>query len=194
MLLTVECLERCALRHGLHHNLVTLHHVCIEGVQRLSVGHHHIVGDIHDVIDRTQANGGQLVLQPLRRFLHLTVSNTHTSIAFAGLLILNHHLDRQVMILHLELRAVRTMQRGLVAIALQPGIEVTGYAPMRETISTVGCDIHLNEPVALQMIILSSRRTHNSILRQYDDTGMVMTDSNLILCTDHTVRLHTTKL
>ena len=64
MLLTIECLERCSLRHRLHNNLMTLHHVCIKGMQRLSIGHHHVVGDIHDVVDRTQANGCQLVLQP----------------------------------------------------------------------------------------------------------------------------------
>ena len=65
MLLTVKGLERRALRHRLHHNLMTFHHVCIEGMQRLTIGHHDVVGDINDVIDWTQTNSGQLVLQPV---------------------------------------------------------------------------------------------------------------------------------
>ena len=130
MFLTIQRLERCALRHRLHHNLMPFHHISIKRVQRLAIGHHHIVGDIHDIIDRTQANGGEFVLQPIRAFLHLTIRHAHTSIAFAGLLILDDHLDGQVMILYFELRAVRTMQRGLVAVTLQPCIQITSHAPV----------------------------------------------------------------
>ena len=62
---TVERLEGRALRHGLHHNLVAGHHVSIETVKRLSVGHHHVVGNIHNIIDGAQPYRGQLVLQPV---------------------------------------------------------------------------------------------------------------------------------
>ena len=164
MFLTVKSLERCTLRHRLHHNLMTFHHVCIEGMQRLAVCHHDVVGDIDDIIDRTQANGRQLVFQPVGRFLHFAIRHTDTGIALAGLLILDDHLDRQIVIVDLELRAVRAVHLRLVAIALQPGIEVAGHAPVRETVSTVGGDIHLDEPVALQMIVFSSRRTNDGIL------------------------------
>ena len=194
VLLTVECLERGTLGHRLHHDLVTLHHIGIEGVQGLAIGHHDVVGDIHDVIDRPQTDGGQFVLQPVGRLLHLTVGNAHTGITLAGLCILNDHLDRQVVILHLELRTVGTVHRGLVAIALQPGVEVAGHTPVRETVGTVGSDIHLDEPVALQMIVFCSRRTYDSVLRQYDDALVGRTDADLILSTDHTIALHATQL
>ena len=39
----------------------------IEGVQRLAVLQHDIVGDVHDVVDGTLARPGQRVPQPLRR-------------------------------------------------------------------------------------------------------------------------------
>ncbi len=52
MLLTVEGNKLGALRLGAHHNLVALHHVGIEAVHRLTVGHHNIVGDVDDVVDR----------------------------------------------------------------------------------------------------------------------------------------------
>ena len=66
MLHTIECLERCAIRHRLHHNLMTLHHICIEAMQGLTIGHHDIIGDIHDIVDRTQTDCCQLILQPVR--------------------------------------------------------------------------------------------------------------------------------
>ena len=86
------------------------------------------------------------------------------------------------------------MHLRLIAIALQPGIEVTGNTPVRQTVSTVGCDVHLDEPVALQMIVLSGRRTYHSVLRQYDDTRVIVADTDLVLCTDHTVTLHAAQL
>ena len=85
------------------------------------------------------------------------------------------------------------MHLGLDAIAHQPGIQITGYTPMTQTIGTVCRDVNLDEPVALQMIILCSGCTDNCIIRQYDDTIVAGTDADLILCTDHTVRLHTTE-
>ena len=53
VLLTIQRHKRSAFRHRLHHNLVTLHHVGIETVQGLPQHHHHVVGDVDDVIDWT---------------------------------------------------------------------------------------------------------------------------------------------
>ena len=100
---TVERLERCAIRHGLHHNLMTLYHISIEAMQRLAIGHHDIIGDIHDIINRTQTDCCQLILQPIGTFLYLTVSDADTGIALTSLLVLNHHLNRQIMVVNLEL-------------------------------------------------------------------------------------------
>ena len=194
MLHAVERLERCSVGHRLYDNLMPLHHVGIEGMQRLAIGHHDIVRDVYDVIDGAQANGGKSVLQPVRALFHLAVGDADTGIALASLLILDGYLDRQIVIIDLELRAVRAVHLRLVAIALQPGIQVAGHSPVREAVSTVGGDVHLNEPVALQMIVLSGRRAYHGILREDDDAGMVIADTDLILCTDHTVRLDATQL
>ena len=74
MLLTIQCLERSSLGHGLHHDLMTFYHICIKRVQRLTVGHHDVVGDIHNIIDGAQTHGRQFLLQPVGTLLHFAVS------------------------------------------------------------------------------------------------------------------------
>ena len=127
---TVECHELRTLGHGLHHDLMTGNHICIEAVERLTVCHHDVVGDVHDIVDRTKTDGGQLVLQPLRTLLHFTISDAYTSIALASLLILDHHLNRQRLVVNGKLTAVRTMQGCLITVLLQPCIEVTCHTPV----------------------------------------------------------------
>ena len=165
MLLAIQRHERRALWHGLHHNLVTLHHIGIEGMQGLTKSHHHVVRNVHDIVDRTQANSSQLILQPIGRFLHLTASHADTSIALAGLGVLDDHVDGQVVIVNDEIVGDRFVGSRLVAILLQPGIQVASHAPMTQGIGTVSCDVHLDEPIALQMVILGSRCTNHGILR-----------------------------
>ena len=79
------------------------------------------------------------------------------------------------------------MERSLVAVLLQPRIKVASHAPMREGIGTVGGDVNLNEPVALQVIILSGGRTYDCILGQNDDAVVTGANTNLVLGTNHTV-------
>ena len=64
---------------------------------------------------------------------------------------------------------------------------------MRKTVGTVGGDVDLYEPVALQVVILSSRLTDRSILGQDDNTSMAGANANLVLGTDHTAGLNTTQ-
>lgn len=169
MLLAIESNKLGVLWLGTNYNLMTGNHVCIEAVQWLAVCHHDIVGDIHDIVDRAQADDVQLILQPLRTFLHITTGDAYTGITLASLSILNFNIDRKILVVYHKLIARWAMQACLVAILLQPGIQVAGYTPVTERISTVGCDINLDEPVALQVIILSSRLTYRSIFREYDD-------------------------
>lgn len=134
-------------------------------MQWLSVCHHDVVGDIHDIVDWSQADDIQLVLQPLRAFLHLTTGDAYAGIALTSLGIFNLYIDRKILVIYYELIARRAMKTCLVAVLLQPGIEVAGYTPMTERIGTVGSDVNLDEPVALQVIILGSRLTNRCILR-----------------------------
>ena len=60
---------------------------------------------------------------------------------------------------------------------------------MRSSVHTVRSDIHFQHVVALYIIILLGRSSYNCISRQYDNTGMVCPDTDLVFRTDHSVRL-----
>ena len=194
VLLAIQGHELGTLWLGADYNLMTGNHVGIEAVQWLAVCHHDVVGDIHDIVDWTQADDVQLILQPLRAFLHLAVGDAYAGIALASLGVLNLYIDRKLLVIYYEFIARWTMQTGFITILLQPGIEVASYTPMTECIGTVGSDINLDEPVALQVIVLSSRLTHRCILWEHDDTVVRCTHANLILSTDHTQALYTAEL
>ena len=130
VLLTVKSDKLGAFRLGADHNLVASHHVSVEAMHRLTVSHHHVVGDVHDVVDRTQTDDLQLVLKPLGALLHLTTRDRHAGIALASLRILNLHVNGEVVIVYCKFRAVRTMQRCLMTVALEPSIEVACHTPV----------------------------------------------------------------
>ena len=194
MLLAVESLEGCALGHGLHHNLVACHHVSIEAVQRLTVGEHHVVGNVNYIVYRSQAYGCQAVLKPFRRLLDIAACDADARIAAASLRILYDHIDGKGVVINGERRVTRTMEAGLIAIALEPCIEVACHAPVRQCIGAVGGDINLYEPVALQVVILGSRCSHHCIVGQHDDTVVRRAHSYFVLSTYHAERLHTAQL
>ena len=193
MLFPVESDKFGSFRLGAHHNLVPNHHVCIKAVHRLSISHHHIVGDVYNIVDRAQPDDPQLVLQPLRTFLHLTIGNAHTGITLAGLLVFDFHIYGQAVVVHLERLAVRTMQRRGVAILHQPGIKVASHTVVRKRIRAIGCDVYFYHPVALQMIIFRCRLSHRCVFGQNDDSGMVGANAYLVFSTNHSERFHTTQ-
>ena len=98
MLLAIESNKLGTLRLRTHHDLMAGNHVGIEAVHGLTVSHQDIVGDVHNIVDGTQADGRQLLLQPLRAFLHLAIRDAHTSVALASFVVLDLHIDGQVLI------------------------------------------------------------------------------------------------
>ena len=193
VLLTVESYKLSAFWLSAHNNLMSLNHVSVKAMHRLTVGHHHIVGDVDDVVDRTQADNLKLVLQPFWALLHLAASDAHASITLASLCVLNLHLDRKVVVVYCELRAVGAMKRSGVTIALEPSIKVASHTPMTQGIRTVGCNVNLNHPVALQMIVFSSRLTNGSVFGQHDNAIMTCAHANLVLGTNHAKALNATQ-
>ena len=59
--------ELFARRGAAHEDVTVGHGVQVKGVQRLVELQHHIVGDIHHIVDGAQAGAGQAVLQPVGR-------------------------------------------------------------------------------------------------------------------------------
>ena len=110
MLFTIQSNELLTLVLILNDDMIALNHICIKTVHRLTVSHHDIVGNVNDIIDWTQTNDIQFVLQPLRTLLYLTIRNTQTSITTASISVLNRHINRKIMIVNLKSVARWTMQ------------------------------------------------------------------------------------
>ena len=159
-------------------------------MQRLTVGEHDVVRNVNNVVDRTQADGRQAGLQPLGRLLHLAAGDADAGVTATSLSILDDHVDGEVVVVDGETIDRGAMERGLVAVLAKPGVEIAGNTPVAQCVGTVGGDVHLYEPVALQVIILGGRHTYHSVVRQYDDTVVRRTNTNLVLSTNHAARLH----
>ena len=160
----------------------------------LAISHHHIVGDVNDVVNRTYAHCREALLHPVGALLHVAIGHAQANVALAGLLVLNLYIDGQVFVINGESAAVRTMQGCFVAVLLQPSIQVAGNTPVGKCISTIGGDVDFDHPVALQMIIFSSRCSHHSVVGQHDDAIVRSSDANLVLGTNHAQALMTTQL
>ena len=154
VLLAVEGDKRASLVLVFHYDVVSGHHVGIEAVKRLAVGHHHIVGDVDDVVDRSQPDNLQFVFQPFGRLFHLASCNAHAGIASACLAVLYRHLDGQAVVGHVEVVACGAVQGGVISVGFEPCVEVACHAPVRQCVGAVGGDVYLYQPVALHGVIL----------------------------------------
>ena len=172
---------------------MALYHVGIKAVHWLSVSHHHIVGDIDNVVNRTQAYHTQFFLQPLRAFLYFAICNTQTSITFASIIIFYFYINRQCVIINDKSATVRTMQASLIAILHKPSIKIASYTPMAQSISSVSGNINFNYPVALKMIILGCGLTYRSVFWQNNNSIMSGAHAYFVFCTNHTEALYATQ-
>ena len=78
MLYAVEGYEFCTFGLRAYYDLMSGYHVGVEAVHRLPVGHHDIIGNIHDVVDGSEADDLKLLFQPVWTFLHVAC---HTIVA-----------------------------------------------------------------------------------------------------------------
>ena len=194
VLITIERHKLGALGLGANHNLVALNHIGIKAMHRLAVSHHDVVGDVNNIVNRTQADNFQFILEPFGTFLHIAIGNAQANITLASLLVLDFNIDGKVFVVNRKRLAIRTMQRCVIAILHQPSIQVASHAPMRKGISTIGRDVNLNHPIALQIVIFGSRCSHHSVIGQHYDSVVAGSHANLVFGTNHSVRLDTTKL
>ena len=169
---------------------MALNHIGIKAVHGLSVGHHDVVGDVDDIINRTQPHGAQFVLQPLGTLFDVAVADAHASIALASLVVFNLHGNRKRLVVHAKRLAIGTMQPCLIAILLEPSIEIARHAIVRKRIATVGRDVNLYQPIALHVIIFCSRSAHHRIVGQHNDAVVRRAHTNFVFGTNHAHRLH----
>ncbi len=95
MLLAIKRDKLCSFSLSADNYLMTLYHICIKAMHRLTISHHYIIGDVHYVVDRTKTYDAQFFLQPFRTFLHFTTTDAHTSISLASICVFYFDIYRK---------------------------------------------------------------------------------------------------
>ena len=127
---TVERDKRRAFRKCFRHNLAPGDHICIEAMQGLSVGHHHIVRDVDNIIDGSQTDGVQFVLQPLGTLFDFAAFERNSTITQAGFWAFYFYSNGQFIMIYGELRIIGAMQGRGLTIAHKIGIKITRNSPV----------------------------------------------------------------
>ena len=86
------------------------------------------------------------------------------------------------------------MKTCLISILHKPSIKVAGHAIMAQGISTVGRNVDLNQPVALEMKIFGSGLPNRCIVGQHNDTIMAAAHTYFVFGTDHAAAFHSAEL
>ena len=119
--------------------------VQVKGVQRLTGEHHHIVGDVDDVVVRAHAQGVEALDHPVGRGADLHVAHDAGDVAVAQALVGN--LDRKLVV-------GRAAGLGLdggqlhVEIAIEDGTGLAGHTDHGQAVGAVGCDLAVEHGVA----------------------------------------------
>ena len=154
----------------------------VESVQRLTVLQHHVVGDVHDVVDRTLAGLDERVLQPTGRRADLHAGNQARGVAVAEVGVGNLDCD-----LAFDIRAafgVRVVGFGHALTG--NGRDLVRDSEDREAVRTVRRDLGVQNRIAE---IAGEWRADRSVVVQHEDAFMVLAESQLERRADHSRRL-----
>ena len=177
--LAVERRELLILLGGANHHatpaLALGKGVQVKGVQRLTGEHHHVVGDVDDVVVRAHAQGVEALDHPVGRRADLHVTHDASDIAVAQALV--GDLDRKLVV-------GRAAGLGLdggqfnVEIAIEDGTSLAGHADHGQAVGTVGRDLAVEHGVA-RAHVLGKRHAAGRILGQDHDAGVVAAQAEL---------------
>ena len=145
------------------------------------------ISHVHYIINWTQADGTQFILQPFRAFLNRNAFDAYARITKAGLCIFHDYFNSRSSIINFESIHARTFQSERLAILFQVSSQITGYTKMRSGIHTVRSYIDFQYIVALDIIIILCKSSYNHISWQHDDSGVVSTNTYFIFRTNHTI-------
>lgn len=147
----------------------------VKGVQRLTGEHHHIVGDVDNVVVRAHAQGVKALDHPVGRRADLDVAHDAGNVAVAQALVGN--LDGKLVV-------GRAAGLGLdggqlnVEIAVEDGAGLAGHADHGQAIGAVGRNLAVEHGVA-RAHVLGKRHAAGRILGQDHDAGVVATQAEL---------------
>ena len=115
----------------------------VERMHRLAVLEHNIVGDINDIVDRTNAAGMQTLTHPRRRRLDLDILNNAGGVARAqvGVLDLNRHILVDIAANALYLRGLNAER------TVEGSRSLAGQTDHAQAVRAIGRDLKIGNPV-----------------------------------------------
>ena len=149
--------------------------VQIKGVQRLTGEHHHVIGDVDDVVVRAHAQGVEALDHPVGRGADLHVAHDAGDIAVAQALVGN--LDRKLVVGRAAGLGLNGGQLN-VEIAVEDGAGLAGHADHGQAVGAVGRDLAVKHGVA-RAHVLGKRHAAGRILGQDHDAGVVAAQAEL---------------
>ncbi len=161
-------------------------------MQRRSVCHHDVVGNVYNVVDRTYSDYPKTILQPFWAFLHITVCQSYGSIARTSFLVFHTYLYRKILVIHLKGIYRGTMQIRSESVLDEPCVQVASHTVVATCVSTVWSDIYFNHEITFDMIVVSSRNTYWCIFGQDNDSAVVISHTYFVFRTYHAVAFHAT--
>ena len=144
-------------------------------MQRLAGEHHHVVGDVDDVVVRAHAQGVEALDHPVGRGADLHVAHDAGDVAVAQALVGN--LDRKLVVGRAAGLRLDSGQLN-VEIAVEDGAGLAGHADHGQAVGTVGRDLTVEHGVA-RAHVLGKRHAAGRILGQDHDAGVVATQAEL---------------
>ena len=178
-LLAVKRHELLAVRRGADHDVAPAVALCelaqVEGVERLPGEVHHVVGHVHDVVDRAPAGGGHALGEPLGRGADLHVADHARGVARAELGVVDRHVD--------EIGGVRALL-GLhdgqldVGVLVEDGRDLHRHAGHGEAVGAVGRDLAVDHGVGHAEVV-GEVHAHRRVLGQDHDALVVRAQAQL---------------
>ena len=147
----------------------------VKGVQRLTGEHHHIVGDVDDVVVRAHAQGVEALDHPVGRRADLHVAHDAGDVAVAQAFVGN--LDRKLVVSRAAGLGLDGGQLN-VEIAIEDGTGLAGHADHGQAVGAVGRDLAVEHGVA-RAHILGKRHAAGRILGQDHNAGVVAAQTEL---------------
>ncbi len=148
--------------------LVAGEQVRVERVERLPEFEHDVVGDVHDVVERTPAGGDDPLGEPVGRRANLDAADDPRGVAGAELRLVDRHRD----LLGGRATSLLRGRGGNRRARAQDGAGLAGDPRHREAVGPVRGDLELEDAVG-QAAILGEGRTDRGVLGQDQEATVV---------------------
>ena len=125
---TVQSNKGSTFGHGLYYHLAAFNLVGIEAMKRLAERMNDVVRNVHHIVNRTEADDTELVLQPFRALLYGYAFYGYSGITRTSLAVFHRNLDVQVVVLNGKSVHRRLLQRSWQAVLYQISVQIASHA------------------------------------------------------------------